>query len=108
VVVSNGDGTFNIYINTLFCPEKQRESLKHEIDHLTEEHFFRDDLSISQIERSACGIFRNRTTPKRHIPDVLFYHPAGKIALFPSLESLGAYAKAYAKQYKEDLSAGGR
>lgn len=102
MVVSNGDGTFNIYINTLFCPEKQRESLKHEIDHLTEEHFFRDDLSIGQIERSACKMCRTKQTSKRHIQDVLFFHPPGKIALFSSLESLGDYAKAYAKQRKED------
>ena len=50
LAVSNGDGTFNILINTLFCEAKQRESLRHEVEHLTEEHFFRDDLSITQIE----------------------------------------------------------
>lgn len=56
VVVSHGDGTFTIYLNTLFSWEKQAERLKHEIKHLTEEHFFREDLSINQIERQADGL----------------------------------------------------
>lgn len=53
VVVSNGDGTFTIYINTLFCVEKQKERLAHELNHLKNEHFYRDDLSIASIERQA-------------------------------------------------------
>ena len=56
VVVSHGDGTFTIYLNTLFSLERQAERLKHEIKHLTEEHFFREDLSINQIERQADGL----------------------------------------------------
>ncbi len=53
VVVSHGDGTFTIYINTLFCEEKQCERLSHELNHLKDEHFYRDDLSITSIERKA-------------------------------------------------------
>lgn len=53
VVVSNGDGTFTIYINTLFCEKRQRERLAHELNHLKKEHFYRDDLSITSIERQA-------------------------------------------------------
>ena len=47
-----------IYLNTLFSWEKQAERLKHEIKHLTEEHFYRADLSINQIERQADGLER--------------------------------------------------
>ena len=31
VTVSNGDGTFTIYINTRFGPEKRAEGLRHEL-----------------------------------------------------------------------------
>lgn len=56
VVVSHGDGTFTVYINTRFSQERQEERLRHEIKHLTDEHFYRDDLSIQQIERQADGV----------------------------------------------------
>ena len=54
-VVSHGDGTFTIYINSLFSEERQRDRLAHEIKHLTDEHFYRYDLSITAIERQADG-----------------------------------------------------
>lgn len=53
VVVSHGDGTFTIYINTLFCEAKQKERLVHELNHLQKEHFYRDNLPITSIERQA-------------------------------------------------------
>ena len=53
VAASHGDGTFTIYINTLFPEERQQERLRHELAHLTQEHFYRDDLTITQIEHSA-------------------------------------------------------
>ena len=56
VAASHGDGTFTIYINTLFPEERQQERLRHELRHLTEEHFYRDDLSIRQIEHQAEGL----------------------------------------------------
>lgn len=102
LAVSNGDGTFSIYINTLFCEAKQRESLRHEVEHLTEEHFFRDDLTIVQIEHEACGV-RHASRKRQHrIPDVLFCHPPDKIALFHSLENLNSYSRKYARQWKRE------
>lgn len=56
VVASHGDGTFTIYINTLFSPERQEDRRHHEIEHLEAEHFYRDDLTIKQIERQADGL----------------------------------------------------
>lgn len=56
VVVSHGDGTFTIYINSLFSRERQKDRLEHELKHLADEHFYRDDLSIQQIEHQADGI----------------------------------------------------
>ena len=56
VAASHGDGTFTIYINTLFPEEKQQERLRHELAHLEQEHFFRDDLTIRQVEHAADGL----------------------------------------------------
>lgn len=63
VVVSNGDGTFTIYINTLFCVEKQQERLAHELKHLKDKHFYRDDLSITSIERQADKVKKYEVFP---------------------------------------------
>ena len=56
VAASHGDGTFTIYINTLFPPERQEERLRHELRHLEQEHFYRDGLTIRQLERQADGL----------------------------------------------------
>lgn len=52
VSVSNGDGTFSIYINTLCCPDRQRKALKHELQHLIDNHFFRE-APIDVVEEEA-------------------------------------------------------
>lgn len=52
VAASNGDGTFTIFINSLFCHEKQDEALDHELKHLKENHFYRED-DICAIETEA-------------------------------------------------------
>ena len=56
VVLSHGDGTYTIYINTLFPEEKQAERLHHEVRHLEQEHFYREELTIREVERSADGL----------------------------------------------------
>lgn len=56
VAASHGDGTFTIYINTLFPRERQEERLRHELNHLEQEHFYRDALTIRQVERQAEGL----------------------------------------------------
>ena len=56
VVASHGDGTFTIYINTLFSLERQLDRLSHELHHLESEHFYRDNLTIDQVERQADGL----------------------------------------------------
>ena len=65
VAASHGDGTFTIYINTLFPEERQQERLRHELRHLTEEHFYRDDLTITQVEHDADG--RSRPAEERRV-----------------------------------------
>lgn len=95
VVASHGDGTFTILINTLYSPERQQERLAHELRHLSEEHFYRDDLNITQIEQAADGA---SASSKPELPDVFFDHPPDQIACFHSLESMGNYVQKYLAQ----------
>lgn len=97
--IPNDDGTFDIYINRQICPNKQKLKLEHEIRHIRNDHFYNDILPIRSIEKEADGI--NSDTPPR-LPDVLFYHPPGKIALFHSLEDLNNYSRRYARQWKKE------
>ncbi|WP_312281175.1 hypothetical protein [Oscillibacter sp.] len=99
VTIPNNDGTFDIYINQRLCPKKQQLKLAHEIRHIRNDHFYNDILPIRDIEREADGV---SIKPPKRLPDVLFYHPAGKIALFHSLESLGNYSRNYAKQWNRE------
>ena len=56
VTVSNGDGTFTIYINTRFGPEKRAEGLRHELRHIEGEHFYRDESGVCELEAAANGL----------------------------------------------------
>ena len=54
VAISNGDGTFNIYINSMFSEAQQLVGLRHEVKHLTDNHFYRDSEQIATLEAEAC------------------------------------------------------
>ena len=49
--VSLGDGTFDIWLNTRVSEEKQLAGLKHDLKHLEDNHFYRDDLTLAQKRR---------------------------------------------------------
>ena len=53
--VSLGDGTFDIWLNTRVSEKKQLEGLRHDLKHLEDNHFFRDDLTLAQKEAIAWG-----------------------------------------------------
>lgn len=55
-IVSNSDGTANIYINTLYCEKVQRRTIKHELRHLVKNHFYIDWISIEDKEIDADDI----------------------------------------------------
>ena len=38
----DNNGDYNIYINTLLCEEVQRETLKHELEHIRRRHVYSD------------------------------------------------------------------
>lgn len=83
VVVPNDDGTFDIYLNASQPRELQEKWLRHEINHIREDHFYRA-LSIVSIEREADGIKPEEAKPDLPVsPD--------KIMEFKSLQSMLNY-----------------
>lgn len=53
--VSLGDGTFDIWLNTRVSEEKQLAGLQHDLRHLEDNHFYRDDLTLAEKEAIAWG-----------------------------------------------------
>ena len=101
VVASHGDGTFTIYINTLFSAERQRDRLAHELRHLEKEHFYRDDLTIQQVEHAANGLAPLPSPPATDpplLPDVFTEAPPGTIPIFNSLGAFRDYMFAMREQ----------
>ena len=54
-VIPNDDGTYDIYINSLYYPDEAwvRRVLRHEIRHILLGHFERLDQGIERLEREA-------------------------------------------------------
>ena len=52
LVTPNDDGSFDIYINGLLTEEQQREALRHEIEHLERDHFYKDE-PVAKMEAEA-------------------------------------------------------
>ncbi len=53
----NQDGTCSIFINTLYCPRKQKETLRHELRHLALDHLWRDDRPLRDREAEAGDLY---------------------------------------------------
>ena len=53
IIGANRDGTCSIYINTLYCEKKQRETLIHELRHMALWHLWRDDMELRNKEAEA-------------------------------------------------------
>ncbi|MEA4813867.1 MAG: hypothetical protein VB112_03025 [Oscillospiraceae bacterium] len=74
VTIPNDDGTFDIYINSLIGKKRQGEKLKHEIKHITCDHFYNDCKCVANIEAEANGNIPSPSPPntQNKLPDVLF------------------------------------
>lgn len=46
VVTPNDDCTFDIYINSNLCIEKQKRALEHELAHIKMDHLYNEDPVI--------------------------------------------------------------
>ena len=53
----NADGTCSIFINTLYCPRKQKETLRHELRHLALDHLWRGDRPLRDLEAEAGDLY---------------------------------------------------
>lgn len=65
VTVSNGDGTFTIYINSRFGASAREAGLRHELAHLENEHFYREEYGVCELEAEAESLCRLTERPKR-------------------------------------------
>jgi len=54
VTVPNEDGTFSVYINSLYGDGAQREALEHELEHLARDHFY-TNAPVAEQEAEASG-----------------------------------------------------
>ena len=77
VTFPNDDGTFDIYLNTLYPEGELRSALEHELRHIRLDHFY-SEKPIAQKEREADGL----------PPEAAETHA---IPLFSSPEALAAW-----------------
>lgn len=131
VIAANTDGTVNIYINTLYTPERQDHAIRHELRHLVKNHFWCDTKTIEEKELEAdtedsSVIFSDdyssveylppvpseknddarKPVKERPLPDVFFDPPPpGKIAYFDSLDAMKRYMIAMLRQRREQAEA---
>lgn len=80
----NDDGTFDIYLNTLYPPAEQEAALLHELEHIRLGHFY-SEAPIHRKEAEADGIAlpEGEGDATRTIP------------LFESPEALGRWIMGY-------------
>lgn len=78
-VTPNDDGTYSVYLNSLYDEETQRRTLEHELRHLDRNHFEREDASYETLEAEADGLLVQTDDSQRTIP------------LYRSLEDLRRY-----------------
>ena len=55
-IMPNSDGSFDIYINSALPEIRREDVLRHELRHLTDDHFYRSELSVGQAESAASGV----------------------------------------------------
>lgn len=93
----NDDGTFSVYINARLGDDARRETLRHELEHMARDHFYRD-APVAAQEAEARGETVSAVPPgagARHgalLPRSRGAHgvsPKSR-ALGSSMESLGA------------------
>lgn len=66
-VVTNDDGSFDIYINESFDEVRRAEALRHELEHILRDHFYRE-LDIAQKEREAGSRLRLESARETETP----------------------------------------
>ena len=92
VTLPNSDGSFDIYINAALSPQKQQDTLAHELRHIRKAHFSLD-MPLSRMERQADGEALN----------AVLHPPAGMIPCFSSPSAMASWLSALCRQLHLDL-----
>ena len=92
-VLPNDDGTFDIYINSALPESRREDVLRHELRHLTDDHFYRSEMSVGQVEAAASGVVGVRSiTVCENSERRKLSLPSEYIRRFSSLEHLLEFA----------------
>lgn len=97
VTVPNDDGTFSIYINALYADEAQRRTLRHELEHIARDHFYKAE-PLERQEAEAEGKAPPPPGQAGEAAGVRCYHSLRSLedylrsidALSPTVEELAA------------------
>ena len=83
----NDDGTFSVYINARLGDDARRETLRHELEHMARDHFYRD-APIAAQEAEARGETVSAVPPAPERGTVRRYRDLAALTAY--LRSLGA------------------
>jgi len=53
VSLPNSDGSFDVYINSSLSRARRERALQHELNHITDDHFYLDRLPLGEVESAA-------------------------------------------------------
>lgn len=54
VTIPNDDNTFDVYINSLLCPRRQKAAERHEINHIKKNHLYDcEPVIVNELEAEA-------------------------------------------------------
>ena len=94
VTLPNDDGSFDVYINARLSPQKQQDTLAHELRHIRSGHFSLD-MPLERMERQAEGEALN----------AVLHPPEGMIPCFTSQSAMASWLSALCRQLALDLDA---
>lgn len=91
VTIPNSDGSFDIYLNSALPEARQRAKLRHELEHIRQDHFY-VEAPVFALEMAADGE-APPAPPRRRTaaPCLQAGERARVIPLFQSLEQLQAF-----------------
>lgn len=94
LTVVNDDGTFDVYLNTLYSREYLLNALNHELMHLKAEHFYVNVPARTAEKQANTG----------KVFEEVFHPPEGMLPHFFSQEHFAAWIKTVCTQNKVDLT----
>ena len=68
VAVSNGDGTYTVYVNTRFSIEEQARGLRHELEHL-DGHLYTEHIDRFLTDEEVVAYYREQGYDIEELPE---------------------------------------